>query len=186
MVTTGGRGASSSGRLLDLFGFGLRRVLVLPHRLEAERGRDQLDLVEVEPLVHGHHQAQLLERELDDLGGGHLHRAGELGDRDELVHPDPGLLLLPLLRQAAGLDLAERRLVGAAALAARRALHALERPQDVGLHRVLIHHRALALLALLAAAALLGVGAEGAGRRGLTGPALARRRVGSARPERCC
>ena len=46
-----------------------------------------------------------------------------------------------------------------------RTLHALQGLQDVRLHRILIHRRALALLPLLPAAALLGVGAEGAGRR---------------------
>ena len=38
---------------------------------------------------------------------------GELGHGDELVDPDAGLLLLPLLGQPAGLHLAEGRLVGA-------------------------------------------------------------------------
>ena len=90
------------GRVLGLFGLQLGGVLVLAHGLEAERGGDQLDLVEVEPLVHRHHQAQLLEGELDDLGGGHLHGARELGHRDELVDPDPGLLALLLLGHAAG------------------------------------------------------------------------------------
>ena len=66
------------GRLVGLLGLQLGRVLIFAHRLEAERRGDQLDLVEVEPLVHRDHEAQLLERELDDLGRGHLHRAGEL------------------------------------------------------------------------------------------------------------
>ena len=114
MVTTGGRETSCSGfsSVWSTSSFG--RVLVLPDRLEAEGGGDQLDLVEVQPLVHRHHQAQLLEGELDDLGGGHLHGGGELGDRHELVDPDQGLLPLLFLGQPAGLDFAERRLVGAA------------------------------------------------------------------------
>ena len=95
------------GRVVGGVALDLRRVLVLPDRLEAERRGDQLDLVEVEALVDRHHQAQLLERELDDLGGGHLHRARELGHGDELVDPDAGLLSLPLLGQPAGLHLAE-------------------------------------------------------------------------------
>ncbi len=98
IVTTGGRGAAAPRRLFGLRRLGeLGRVLLLLHRLEAELGGDQLDLVEVEPLVHRDHQAQLLERELDDLGGRHLHEVGELRHRDELVDPDPGLLALPLL-----------------------------------------------------------------------------------------
>ena len=60
---------------------------------------DQLDLVEVEPLVHRHHQPQLLEGELDDLGSGHLHGGGELGHRDEFVDPDSRLLPLLLFRR---------------------------------------------------------------------------------------
>ncbi len=89
--------------LFGLVQLGFGGVLVLPDRLEPEGGRDQLDLIEVQPLVHRHHQAQLLERELHDLGGRHLHGAGELRDRDELVHPDQGLLPLLLLRQPSSL-----------------------------------------------------------------------------------
>ena len=64
------------GRVLDDVGLELRGVLVLAHRLEAELAGDELDLIEVEPLVDRHHQAQILERELDDLRRGHLHRGG--------------------------------------------------------------------------------------------------------------
>ncbi len=89
-------------------------VLLLLDRLEAELRRDQLDLVEVEPLVDRHHQAELLERERDDLGGRHLHRLGQLADRDELVDADEGLFPLLLLGHPRRDDLAVGRLVGAA------------------------------------------------------------------------
>ena len=80
-------------------------------------------------------------------------------------------------------DVAVRRLVGAAhALPAGRALHALQGLQDVRLHRILVHRRALALLALLPAAALLGVGTELPGRR--RGAALGRARAGPRRSAR--
>src|SRR6266700_3931903 len=48
-----------------------RRLIItfLAHGLEAERGRDQLDHVEIEPLVDGHHLPQLFEREGDHLRG---------------------------------------------------------------------------------------------------------------------
>ncbi|HSR92380.1 MAG TPA: hypothetical protein VLK88_13840, partial [Gemmatimonadales bacterium] len=48
----------------------------------------------------------------------------------------------------------------AAALPAHSTAHPLQRLQDVGLHRFLVHGRLAALLPLLASAALLGVGAE--------------------------
>src|SRR5437879_11178435 len=51
-----------------------------------EGGCDQLDHVEVEPLVDRHHLPQLLEGEGDDLLGGNLENVRELGDRDELGH----------------------------------------------------------------------------------------------------
>ena len=121
-VTTGGRETSSSG-LVGLFDLGLGRVLFFADGLEAELGGDELDLVEVEALVDRHHQAQLLEGELDDLGRGNLHGLGELGHRDEFVDPDAGLFPFFFLRQPAGYLLTIGRLVGAA-----RALPAGGRP----------------------------------------------------------
>lgn len=47
-------------------------VRVFTNGLEAELARDQLDLVEVESLVDRHHQAEILERERDDLRRGDL------------------------------------------------------------------------------------------------------------------
>ena len=101
MVTTGGRGDSSSG-CVGLLDAPPRRHTLLADGLEAELGGDELDLVEVEPLIDRHHHAQLLEGELDDLGRGNLHRLGELGHRDVFVDPDAGLFLLLFLRQPAG------------------------------------------------------------------------------------
>ena len=89
-------------------------VLGFPNRLEPELRRDQFDLVEVEPLVDRDHHAQLLESELDDLGGRDLHGGRELRDRDELVDPDPGLFALTLLGPALRHLIAVRRLVGTA------------------------------------------------------------------------
>ena len=79
-------------------------VLVLAHRLEAELGGDQLDLVEVEALVDRDHQPEVLEGEPDDLGGRTFRICGELGHRDELVDADERLLALDLGR-ALRLDL---------------------------------------------------------------------------------
>src|SRR6185437_399816 len=42
-------------------------VLLFLHRLEAELSGDELDLIEVETLVDGDHQAKVLECEADDL-----------------------------------------------------------------------------------------------------------------------
>src|SRR6266511_3443754 len=57
-------------QVLGFIGFDRRLsdgVVLLAYRLEAERRRDQLDHVEVEPLVDRHHLAQLLERERHEL-----------------------------------------------------------------------------------------------------------------------
>ncbi len=173
-MTHDGHHRRAGGQLTRLVGHirlgGFGAVLLLLHRLEPELAGDELDLVEVEPLVHRHHQAQFLERKLDDLGGGDLHGRCELADRDELVDANTGLFLLALLGRASRHDFAIAGLVTAPALAARRSLHALQCPCDALLHRILVHVAAAALLALLAAGrrgigALLGIGAEAAGRR---------------------
>ena len=88
-------------RFLLRLRFDLGVVLLLLHRLEAELRRDQLDLVEVEPLVHRHHQAEFLEGERDDLVGGNLHRVGEFAHRDEFVDANPRLLDAPSPRPRA-------------------------------------------------------------------------------------
>jgi hypothetical protein len=163
--------------LHGLIQLGLRRVLVFLYRLEAKGGGDQLDLVEVEALVHRHHQSQFLEGKLHDLGRRYLHGRGQLRNRDELVHPDQGLLSLALFRQAAGLHITEGRLVSAPSLATSRTLHSLQGPQDVGVHRLLIYRRPLSFLAFLPASALFGVGSEGADR----GSTLAPRAAGTSR-----
>ena len=75
-------------------------VLVLAHRLEAELAGDQLDLVEVEALIDGDHQAEILEREADDLRRRDLQDLRELADGDELVDADELLLALDLGRRA--------------------------------------------------------------------------------------
>jgi hypothetical protein len=82
-------------------------VFVFPHRFEPEFGCDQLDLIEVEPLIHRHHEPELFESKLHDLGGRDLHDVSEFGYGDKFVDPNPGLLLLPLRRHATFLDLPE-------------------------------------------------------------------------------
>jgi hypothetical protein len=132
--------------------FGLRRrVFLFAHGLEPERGRDELDHVEVEPLVDRHHLAELFERERHDLGGRHLERVGELGDRDELGHAHQRLLALALFAPALFLDLAEGGALLAAvdALLADRRLQRRERARDVLRDRFLIDERLLPLLAFL-------------------------------------
>ena len=70
MVTTGGRDSSCSGGIRGGGGrIQVGGVLLFLHRLESELAGDQLDLVEVETLVDGDHQAEILEREADDLNG---------------------------------------------------------------------------------------------------------------------
>ena len=54
-------------------------------RMEAELAGNQFDLVEVETLIDGDHEAERLEREAHDLRGGHAEDLREFGDRDELV-----------------------------------------------------------------------------------------------------
>src|SRR5690606_3459729 len=160
--------------LLHLFG-GLAAggVLLFLHRLVAEPGRDQLDLVEVEALIDGHHQPQLLERELDALGGRHLDQVVGLGDRDELVDPDPGLLPLALLLFPRQL-FPVAAVIPAAGLAHRAPVHSRQGLLDVGQHGILIH-AGLAALLLLPGATLLRVGAE------VPGPV-----AGDWRPRRRC
>ena len=79
-------------------------VLVLAHRLESELAGDQLDLIEIEPLVDGDHHAEVLERERDDLGRGDLQDLRELADRDEFVDVN-GFPLTLGLRRSCGLHL---------------------------------------------------------------------------------
>src|SRR5207249_2465962 len=178
-------------------------VFLFAHRLEPERGRDQLDHIEVEPLVDRHHLPQLFEGESDDLLGWHLEDVGELGDRDELGYADQGLFALLLLTTLLLLDVAEARPLVAAvhALARDRAFDRRERARDVLRHGLLVHQRLLTLLALLSlvAPALLqrpdagGGGRDGPGGRGdsaawacasasaaATSAAVRRRRLGRA------
>jgi hypothetical protein len=80
MVTTGGR----KDRSLDVGGDdlvdALGRVLLLADGLEAELAGDELDLVEVQALVDGDHQAEVLKAKATICVAGTLQ--GHLGDRD--------------------------------------------------------------------------------------------------------
>jgi hypothetical protein len=89
------------GRVHDLLGPGVGEVLLLAHRLEAELARDQLDLVEVEALVDGDHDAQVLEREAHDLGRRDLEDLRQVRDGDELVDAHRWSARAPARRRAA-------------------------------------------------------------------------------------
>src|SRR5947207_1866435 len=125
--------------------------IFLAHGLEAERGRDQLDHIAVEPLVDRQHLPQLLEGERDDLLGGDLEVVGELGDGDELRHPHQRLLALLLVTSLLLLDVAEAGTFLAAvyALAPHRSFDRGEGTRDVLRHGLLVDQRLLPLLALL-------------------------------------
>src|SRR6476620_2666185 len=60
-------------------------VLLFSYRLKSELTSDQFDLVEIETLVDGDHQAEVLESESNDLRCRHFENAGQLADRDEFV-----------------------------------------------------------------------------------------------------
>src|SRR3989442_76736 len=94
---------------------------------------------------------QLLEGEPDDLLRRHLQDVRELGDRDELGHPHQRLLALLLVAPLLLLDLPEARplLAAVSALFRHRSLDRRQGARDVLGHRLLIHQRLLALLALL-------------------------------------
>jgi hypothetical protein len=153
-VTTGGRGlsvAGSSGASSSSSDLG---VLLLAHRLEVELVQQELDLVEVQALVDGDHQAQVLEGRAHELARRNVDELGKLGHRQELVHPHRlrsssarwrGFLgpLLHLLAAGTALALAALLLPAAALELGHDAL-------DVVLHGVLVHApTALPLLLVL-------------------------------------
>ncbi len=142
------------------------RVLFLAHRLEAELARDQLDLVEVEALVDGHHQPEVLEGEGDDLARRDLEDVGQLGDGDELVDAD-GLLLALRLLAAHRLGFLAPVITTPTAATTGAATHGAHDARDVRRHLFLIDRAALPLL-LATARGLL----RGAGRAGATGLAV--------------
>ena len=100
----------------------IRGVLFLLHCLEAEFAGDQLDLVEIESLVDGDHQTEILEREAHDLYSRRLENLSELANGDELVHAYRFLLALCL-----GLPLRSKLFAVGAVLGATRA-SATDRP----------------------------------------------------------
>ena len=150
----------------------LRDVLLLAHRLEAERRSDQLDHVEVEALVDRDHLAELFEGERHDLGRRDLEDVRELGDGDELGHAHQGLLTLFLLATLFLLQVAEARafLTVPDALATDRSFDRGQGAGDVLRHRFLIDHGLAALLALLALVAAPLVERHRPGRRRGDGP----------------
>ncbi len=159
-------------------------VLLLAHRLEAELLQQQLDLVEVQSLVHGDHQAEVLERRTHDLRRRDVHELAQLGDRQELGNPDRAGLPLGVLSLLLGLlfpFLLDGGLLGPALLALL--LAALELGHDaldVFLNGALVHTLllfpllALTLLAATVRRVALGLDAHptpraGARRRGRRG-----------------
>src|SRR5207245_4255739 len=95
---------------------------------------------------------ELLEGEAHDLLGGHLQGTRELRHRNELGDPHQRLLALLLVAPLLLFDFPEARALFAAvhAFAGDGTFDRGERARDVLRHRLLIHQRLLALLALLA------------------------------------
>ena len=168
-------------RVRHLLGPHVGRVLLLAHRLEPEFAGDQLDLVEIESLVDGHHQAEVLERERDDLRGRHLEDGSEFGDGDELVDAD-GLPFALLRRHACRLEFLAGILGPAHRAAPGGAAHGGHGAPDVGADFTLVDRATLALLAALRGGARSRAGALG--RRTATLPLVAPR--GNADPTGRC
>src|SRR6185437_5216626 len=126
-------------------------VFFLAHGPEAELPGDQLDLIEVQPLVDRDHEPEVLEREGDNLRGWNLEDGRQLADGDELVHAHRGAFALRV-RGALRLDLLAIAAVLAAPRTAprRRSAQCRHGSRDVRAHRFLIHRAALPLLALAA------------------------------------
>src|SRR6185437_15419855 len=139
------------GAVFRCFGDRLRLVRVLTHGLEPELARDQLDLIEVESQVDGHHQAEVLERERDDFRRRHADDLRELADGDEFVDVD-GLALTLGLGRTRGLEIvastASQMAARAEGWCAPQRSHCL---RDVCIDRFLIDRPALAFLAATAA-----------------------------------
>jgi len=143
--------------LLLLFDLLPGRVLLFALGREAELFEEQLDLVEVEPLIDRDHQPEVLERGADDRRSGLVHQLGELGDGEELVHPDrAGLaLLLLLLLHLLELELLlGRALTLPALLLAAPALQLSHHAAEVVLDLVLVDAALPFLLATTLAAAI--------------------------------
>src|SRR5690606_21573856 len=71
-------------------------VLLFPHGLEAELVCNEIDLVEVQSLIHRDHETKRLERKRNDLRGGNLDDLREFAHRNELVHANRQAFLLGL------------------------------------------------------------------------------------------
>ena len=124
-----------------------------------------LDLVEIEALVDGDHQPEILERKADDFRRRYLQDLRELADRDELVDTDELLLALDFsnahrlgfFAYAATID---------AATARGRTTHRGHGLGNVRIHDFLIHRPALALFP---AGTRGGASGADAGGRRITG-----------------
>jgi hypothetical protein len=127
-------------------------VLLFLHRLESEFAGNELDLIEVKALIDGDHQAEILERESDDLDGLHLEDLGQLVDGDELVDAHRLLFALDLGLTLGGHLFAVATIFGTTSAAATdRSAHRRHGLADVRRHGFLID-TALALLATTGAA----------------------------------
>ena len=112
---------------------------MLLDRLESELARDQLDLIEIKPLVDGDHQPEVLESETDDLYCRHLEDLRELAHGDELVHMYGFLLALGLGLSLRGELLTISAILGATRSApTNRAAHRRHRFSNVSRYRFLI------------------------------------------------
>ena len=130
----------------NLVRFFLDGVFLFLHGLEAELAGDQLDLVEVETLVDGDHQPEMLECEADDFCRGYLQDLREFRDRDEFIDAHSCALTLGGCR-AERLELFARCGIIEATTAARRTAQRRHRLRDVRIDGGLIDRTALALLA---------------------------------------
>src|SRR5690606_23155941 len=132
-------------------------VLLLTHRLIAELVHQQFDLVEVEPLVDGDHQPEVLEGGGDDLRGRHVNQFGDLRHGQELVDPDSRRLLLADALALLLASLLRGRTLVAAATTAASTASALHRGHGLPEHlvdRLLVDATTLLAILLPAAAAI--------------------------------
>jgi hypothetical protein len=130
----------------NLVRFFLDSVFLFLHCLEAELARDQFNLVEVEALVDGDHQPEMLEREADDFCRGDLQDLREFRDSDEFVDAHSGALTFGGCR-AERFELFTRRGIVKATTTTRRTSQRRHRLRDVCIHCRLINRPTLAFLA---------------------------------------
>ena len=85
-------------RIGDGLGAHVRRVFLFTNRLKTEFAGDELDLIEIETLIDGHHQSKILECKTYDLGCADFENLRELTDCDELIDANCFLFALSCSR----------------------------------------------------------------------------------------